>query len=103
MVPKAALEKIFTVALCHGAAVCRHLTILACSENEFFSLDNQHAWPTCDLYKAHVDRMGKEQTILKHAILLPHEIVGALYDFGSGFFERFLIGTDEVSGNLIRI
>lgn len=50
--------------------------------------------------EAHLDRMGKEQTVLKHAALLPHEVVGALYEFGSGYFERFLTGGDEVSGNL---
>ena len=40
--------------------------------------------------------MGKERSTLKHAVLLPHEIVGAIYDFGSGYFERLLTGGDEV-------
>ena len=50
--------------------------------------------------KDHIDRMGKECTTLKHAALLPHEIVGAIYDFGSGYFERLLTGGDEVPGLL---
>ena len=32
--------------------------------------------------KAYEDRQGSVTRLIKHHLLLPHEIIGALYDFG---------------------
>ena len=44
-----------------------------------------------------MDRMGKTQKTLKHAIFLPHEIVASMYECGPAYFDRFLLGQEANS------
>ena len=36
-----------------------------------------------------MDRNGKWQDEIKHGLLLPHEILATMFDYGSGVFENF--------------